>query len=307
MSECRCGKPTNDQFCEDCEKTFAYSLVNVGVYYVDIEQTVEPRRTRLGSNSGGKATKGKEQPLIVDMRFVNANQGRASLAPGAQLMTDARATVVAWARHVMDEQPELAGPACVTCLHVSCSAIRRRRWPTDTIPSMVRYFSRQFRWIIHEPWAPVMADEFLDLERRLSWMSDRPASKWYAGKCSVIDENGTECTAELYAREDRGWVDCQRCGIRHDVSERRAVLLREAKHYLVTATEAASALMAWTDYDGTETKLVDRIRKWRDRGRLEVADVTSLHGKDRHLYRLGDVQDLLVGHAQRQQQQTLSA
>jgi hypothetical protein len=97
---------------------------------------------------------------------------------------------------------------------------------------------------------------------------------------------------------DSGTITCPACGTEHDVASRRDFLLAEAKDYQVTATEAAQALLAWTDYDGTETKLVDRIRKWRDRGHLEVRDVTSLSGRDRHLYRLGDIQVLLIGDAQ---------
>jgi hypothetical protein len=141
---------------------------------------------------------------------------------------------------------------------------------------------------------------------------DRPADKWYAGKCSTTTMGDPDnpsvgsCGVELYAREDRGWIDCPGCGVRHDVAERREFLLIEARDYLVTATEAARALLAWTDYDGTETKLMDRIRKWRDRESLDVADVTSLQGRDRHLYRLGDIQDLLVGDARNTQDRSLA-
>jgi len=318
---CGCGVPTSGAWlCDDCGKTFSYAIVNVGVYFDDLS-TVITRRVRYGVTGANKGSIGKEQPLPVDMRFINATPGargqhynglplaagRATLARGAQLQWDAKATVVAWCRTIMEDQPEATGPACAACIHQSCTTIRRRRWPTDTMGSMVHYLARQFRWLIREQWAPDMLDEFLNLEHRLSNMVDRPPSRWYAGKCSATDESGNYCTAELYAQTDKGTIDCPACDTRHDVSVRRDILLREAKGYLVTATEAASALMSWTDYDGTEERLVDRIRKWRDREKLEVADVTSLYGRDRHLYRLGDIQDLLVKHAQRQQQQTLSA
>jgi hypothetical protein len=138
-------------------------------------------------------------------------------------------------------------------------------------------------------------------------MVDRPASRWYAGKCSATDETGNSCPAELYANTEKGRIVCPACETEHDIATRRDFLLAEAKGYLVTATEAAAALMSWTDYGGTEERLVDRIRKWRNRGDLEVADVTSLHGRDRHLYRLGDIQDRLVKHAQREQERAIGA
>jgi hypothetical protein len=313
MSEmtCECGRPTSGAWlCEDCSTTFAYAIVNTAAYFDDLG-TVERKQARFTSSGNPQGSIGKAQPLIVDLRFVNGGaapdddkSGRprgATIAPGNQLRWDAWNTVVAWCRTIMEDQPEVHGPTCTDCIHLTCAQIKRRRYPRNTVTSMVGYLSRQFRLIIREEWAPVMFGEFLDLERRLSRFVDRPADRWYAGKCSATDESGNHCTAELYATVDRGFIYCPACEQRHDVAERREFLLDEAKGILVTATEAAGALMAWTDYDGSETKLVDRIRKWRDRERLDVADVTSLHGRDRHLYRLGDIQALMVDDAQRRQ------
>jgi hypothetical protein len=254
------------------------------------------------------------------MRFLSAgppsdddHSGRprgATIAPLTQLRWDAWNTVVAWCRTVMDEQSQVIGPVCESCLHRSCHIIRLRRWPTNTIQSMCLYLDKHHRWIEGRDWAGLMLDEFLNLERRLTRAVNRPPDRWYAGKCSAladIDDPELMCRVDLYASEDRGWIDCPGCGTRHDVSKRREILLREAADTHVTATEAAGALIAWTDYAGSETKLVDRIRKWRDREKLEVRDVTSLYGKDRHLYRLGDIQVLLVEHAQREQRRVLAS
>jgi hypothetical protein len=319
---CSCGKPTSGAWlCERCEKTFRWALVNVGSYLADLE-TVTTRRARFGVSGSSKGSIGKTVPLPVDMRFVSAgspskndHSGRprpATLAPGAQLKWDAWNTLVAWCRTIMEDQPEVYGPAHDDCLDTSCSQIRRRRFPRNTLTSMVHYLARQFRLILTEQWAPDILDEMLDLERRLARMVDRPADRWYAGKCSArdpFDPPGVLCTAELYATADRGWIECPQCATRHDVSERREFLLAEAKDIRVTATEAARALIAWTDYDGTETKLVDRIRKWRDHDKnpLEVRDVTSLAGRDRHLFRLGDIQERLIGDAQDAQTKRVSS
>jgi hypothetical protein len=311
---CSCGRPTaGAALCGGCGTTLAFAFANVAGHYEDLG-TVAAKRTRYG----GLATKGsigKAQPLPVDMRFVSgppeAAHPGATIAPLTQLRWDAWNTVVAWCRTVMDEQSQVIGPWCEDryCLHVSCNVIKTRRWPTNSIQSMCLYLDRQHRWIEGREWAPLMLDEFLDLERRLTRAVNRPPDRWYAGKCSALvldpDDPQALCMVDLYAEEDRGTITCPGCTTRHDVTQRRDFLLNEAKDYHVTASEAARALMSWTDYDGSENKLVDRIRKWRDRDKLEVCDVTSLNGKDRHLYRLGDIQRLLVEHAQREQARSI--
>lgn len=317
---CLCGRPTSGTWlCKNCVKTLRWSLVNVSAHYGDLG-TVSRKQARYGTTGASKGSIGKTQPLPVDMRFTGTKEA------GSQLKYDAWFTVVAWTRTVMAQRPEFQltnGPAhpwacdhatCLTargactsiCLHTVCAQIRVRRWPSGSVASMIHYLARQFDWITRQQWVHAFMSEFLDLEHRLTRMVNRPVDRWYAGRCGAGDQYAT-CETELYASAERGHIDCPGCGIRHDVSERRAILLNEAKEYLVTATEAAKALMAWTDYDGTEKKLVDRIAKWRDREKLDVADVTSLLGRDRHLYRLGDVQDLLVGDAQDAQAKSLAA
>lgn len=292
---CNCGRPTaGAELCDHCAGTLALALVNLNAYWGDLD-TVETKRTRYGG-SASKGSIGKAQPLPVDGRFLDVT------GDGTQIRWDVWASVVAWCRVVMEDQPELTGPVCTTCIHQSCAAVRRRRWPRNTIGSMLAYFDRQFRWIIREHWVATFLDEMLDNEKRLRRMVDRPADRWYAGKCSAQDENGI-CTAELYATRESGTIVCPACEALHDIGTRRDFLLDEAKGYLVTATEAAGALLAWTDYDGSETKLVDRISKWRDREQLSVRDVTSLHGRDRHLYRLGDIQELMIATAQHLQRE----
>lgn len=296
----RCDTPTaGAQLCERCTKTLAVALVNVAAYYDDLA-TVSGKQARYGSSAATKGSVGKEQPLPADGRFLDVK------GDGTQVRYDTWATVVAWARVIMEEQPEVPGPACRECLHLSCAQIRRRRWPRNTIRSMIAYFDRQWRYVVRTEWVGTFLDEMLDCENRMRRLVDRPADRWYAGKCSaMLDEIGDLCPTELYALEGKPTVECRSCGAVHDVAKRRDFLLAEAEDYLVTATEAARALLSWTDYDGTETKMVDRIRKWRDRDQLDVADVTSLSGRDRHLYRLGDIRTLLVKSAQDTQKKRL--
>jgi hypothetical protein len=300
MTETTCGscdRPTAGAIlCDRCCKTLAICLANAQAYYEDLG-TVATKATRYGSGSVTMGTPGKEQPLVADARFLEVT------GDGTQVRWDVWNSVTTWCRIVMEESRRVSGPCCgQPCLHTTCAAIKRTAWPRNTVRSMFAYFDRQFRWIVRSEWAPEFLDEMLDNERRMRKMIDRPADRWYAGKCSDADDEGNICTAELYALAGAAIVICPACAFEHDVTKRRDFLLAEARAYLVTATEAARALISWTDYDGTEDKLVDRIRRWRDRDQLEVADVTSLNGRDRHLYRLGDVQDLLVKAAQHAQE-----
>lgn len=312
MSEttCRCGKPTSGAFlCDRCIKTFEVAIANVSAYHADLE-TLRTKQTRYG----GVATRGsvgKERPLGVDMRFVRYSDARkrgGDQVPGiegagSEADHDTRNTVHAWARTIMEEQPELVGPYCRNlCLHVSCAAVFRRRHPRDTVQSMCAYLLRQMRFITRERWAEDMLGEFLNLETRLKRLVDRPADRWYAGKCSALTDDGEECDAELYALAEQGQIVCRKCDEKHDVATRREFLLREAQDILVTATEAAGALLAWTDYDGSEEKLVDRIRKWDEREKLDPRGHVNVNGRDRALYRLGDVQTLMIQHARREQE-----
>lgn len=296
---CNCGQPTSGAWlCGDCELTLRWALVNVAAYHQDLE-TVAAKRVRYGTTGATKGSIGKTQPLVVDLRFTGTTDA------GTQLRYDTWATVVAWCRTVMEEQAEFTGPVCRECIHVSCAAIKRRRRPRrNTIASMCEYLARQFSYILREQWAPAFYDEMLDIERRLSWMVNRPPDRWYAGRCSATDESGNHCKVELYATKQRGVITCPGCDTQHQVEARREFLLAEAKDHLVTASEAAGALIAWTDYDGTEKRLIDRIARWRE-GRLETRGTAIVNGQERVLYRLGDVQELMIEHAQREQHKRL--
>ena len=307
MNCLRCDRPTaGTSLCDyvvdgrrkGCATSLAYAVANIGAYY----EHAHP--TDMRQLAGGDPAK------HVDDRLV----GGTPTMPATQIRYDAWATVVAWCRVHMEQRPQVLGPTCRgACLHTSCAEARRRRWPANTIGSMTHYLARQHRWTISQPWVDTMLDELLDVERRLCWLVDIPAPRWYAGRCGAtdvgvqLDIGQPECTAELYATVEHGIITCPACGTRHDVDTRRDFLLNQAADILVTASVAASALAAWTDYDGDPGRLTKRISEWRDRDRLEVREVTSLSGRDRHLYRLGDIQMLLAGHVRRKQTREVSA
>lgn len=296
-----CSAEVHDgtNLCERCVGTLEVAIGNVAAYHADLPN-VRQKQVRYGGNAS-KGSIGKSQPLPIDGRFAD------KAGDGSEVEYATRNTVSTWVRIGLDTWPVTQGPTCPTCLHVTCHDIRRSLPPADTVASCCAYLLRNLGRVAPQEWASEMLDEMLDLERRLRRLVDRPAERWYAGKCGVTDEDDQDCVAELYATAKSGTLVCPVCGITHDVGERREVLLTEAREILVTATEAAGALMAWTDYDGSEKKLVDRIRKWRDRDRLVTHGSVNQCGKDRDLYRLGDIEEMLLREARHDQDRRIGA
>lgn len=122
---------------------------------------------------------------------------------------------------------------------------------------------------------------------------NRPADGWYAGVCSATRPDDSDCPRDLYADDESGVIVCSLCGARHDIQSRRAALLEYAMDHLATATEIARAVVVWSDYARGENRLVKRISTWEERGRIHSRGVATISGRQRRVYRLGDVVDLL--------------
>lgn len=317
---CPCGHPVNGTtLCARCTHTLDVALANVAAHHDDL-WTLRTKTAHYGTSGPTRTSVGKEQPIGADLRFVAPSRATSKgewqvpgrEGSGTDLIADVRTTITTWVRTSLNQWPPLRPILCNDILCDRCAPLRgeavHRQPPRDSIASCCGYLQRLLPRLVVQPWADTLLADMLRLERALARMVDRPPERWYAGKCSTPDPDDPGrivCQGELYATAESGTVKCPTCGTSHDVAARREFLLHEAREYAVTATEAATALIAWTDYDGSQTKLVDRIRKWRDRDRLAVVDVTSLQGKDRHLYRLGDVQELLIEHAQRAQERRM--
>lgn len=142
-----------------------------------------------------------------------------------------------------------------------------------------------------------MYDDLATTIRAVHRRIDRPRDRWYAGRCStlVTKDDGTivECPRELYATAETGFITCPLCRTNHPVADRRRYLLDAAEEVLLTAAEAARAVVVWTDYERGENKLVKRISKWLERGRIQTHGTVAEAGGDRPLYRLRDILDLL--------------
>lgn len=268
---CPCGTPSGSMaLCLDCHQTLQIALGDISSHWVDLD-TIKGRQSRYGGTGGGR---GGEKPLPVDARFLGWD------ADGSRLQEAVKNTMGTWARIVIDERPILTGPAHDTCLHSSCSTTRRSRPPRDDVASVCRYLLGHADWIRTQHWAPEILDELTDLAGQLRRMVDRPADKWYAGKC-----DGDDCYRDLYAKAGSRSVTCEACGIIYSVADRRADMLEQAHELYATASEIARAI-SWL---GHEVINADRIRKWVERGRLERRGWLIVRGRELPTYRIGDV------------------
>lgn len=146
------------------------------------------------------------------------------------------------------------------------------------------WLAAQDRWARQYEEAFMLYDEAQHIAQLLAAAVDRPADARYVGPCHTQLE-GEPCDAELYARPGAAAVICPACDTFHDVATRHEQLLEAAQDRLETAAVCARAVTIWG-----EPVRADRIRKWKQRGRISVK---AHDGAGSPLYRLGDVIDLV--------------
>jgi hypothetical protein len=184
-------------------------------------------------------------------------------------------TLATWARHVSESRghPLLAGRT---------SGVAVWLW-------------RHVDWLRMRPEAEEAFDELHACTRLLQRTVDAHLEKWYAGRCGAdtLDDEGllTECSKDLYAPSGAEWVTCTDCGASFSAEDRKADLLDQVQDHLAIAEEIARALHAW-GWPVTSAQ----IRGYAFRNRLLPH---SRDGRERPLYRIGDVVDLLIYSARR--------
>lgn len=284
----RCGRPIHDQayVCSGCATQLAADLDVVAK--VAGEATVTVAHLDVIGH-GGRRTD-PEVPLPLNL--------------GAGADHDAAVTaLLTWARHVSEERG-IALPVVRTgrCRHASCDRRRRREVegpmcapePADRPTAILAGWLRgQLDWLRHRQEAGEAYDELGDACRLIVRVVDRPAERWYAGVCGAEG-----CDLDLYPVAGASTIRC-RCGVAHDLDERKAWLLEQAEDVLAGAS--------WCAYTLTRLGLTvkaETIRKWAERARL------ASHGYDaagRPVYRLGTVRDLVVEMHAEQRERTLRA
>jgi hypothetical protein len=299
-TKCSCGKPTSGgAWCtgsRSCTHTVDVAIAHIAAYYDDLD-TIRTRQTSYGGLAA-KGSIGKAQALGVDARFLP--DGIGTLAVHAT-----RNAVTTYARVLHDDRPELG-------------------WPKhDTVHSVCNHFASNLAAIAALPWADEFKAEMLSVERMLTKIIDRPADRWYAGRCGAVmgtEHNGSTCAcachhghprtcdidggcgreydnvpcpALLYAEPDNPFVRCKVCGTTHTVAERRADLLSEAEDREATVETITRIITTLGDRDVRSAKVSARIRQWAIRGKIESHGLRVVDGRPRPVYRVGDVLDLL--------------
>ncbi|HEY6107633.1 MAG TPA: hypothetical protein VIV56_01900 [Gemmatimonadales bacterium] len=179
-------------------------------------------------------------------------------------------TLTTWARHVSEQRGILITG-------------------TRTI-AVAAWLARHTAWLRVRPEAQEAFDE-LHSAARLLWRTvDTHVERWYAGKCGleVPDEwsQPAECEGDLYVFPGAEWVTCPECGASFSAEDRKAELLDQVRDHLTNAETIARALSTW-GWQVTSAQ----VRGYAFRGRLLPH---AKDERDRPLYRIGDVIDLLV-------------
>ncbi|QLQ11159.1 MAG: hypothetical protein HZY75_13250 [Nocardioidaceae bacterium] len=277
--------------CPKCVTTLDHALANIAAYWRDLD-TIRTKQARYSTSNTTKGSVGKTQPLPVDGRFTDPT------GYGSEVVYGAKNTLVAWAKTLIEDWPPANGPACPSCLHVSCHELKRRAFPRDTMPGLCAYIAGWRHAIAATPWATDMLDELLDVERRLRKLIDRPADGWYAGECGSetdMDDGSTvTCTRALYAEPGSPFVRCRDCGCTYDTEARRATLLAEAEDREATVRILARVAYTLKGIDASESRLERRIAGWVKRGKIKANGTRVVGGKPLPVYRVGDVIDLLT-------------
>lgn len=117
---------------------------------------------------------------------------------------------------------------------------------------------------------------------------DHPTDPLPSGICGNTPHGQTTpCGAQLYTDDQHDIVPCPACGAIYSVTDMRTTLLDAADDTLMTAAEAAAALLARTEHTRRdETRLTDRIR---NNARITHRSTDTRDGRERKLYRFGDI------------------
>lgn len=272
--QCRhCTAATSNglALCKACQTTTRVSLENIAAYHPDLFSLGGPAirvRTRCGGVSdptGNAAAREKTDDNAADF-----------------LAARTRNELHGFVRMLIEDRPGVS-------------------LPPDTVVAMAACLARHLPSIATTEWAGVMVHDLLVLERLLRERVEQGKGRWYAGICSA-PLAGTDpveyCERDLYAIPGTSYVRCPACRTDHSVTERRTILLAEARETLLPLTTIAQVCVTLLEGEPSVERLYQRIHKWTKRGDLEDYGVRVLDDRRAHrVYRLGDVLDTLIGDA----------
>lgn len=258
-----CGRPTNSNvLCKHCDALLKQHLAEMPWVFDEL-RIVLTKRARF--TRGGPGGKSQENPMPMNIT-------------ASQVISEVTKVVNEWQGRLADHvgQP-VRYPNPITAVAWMLTA---------------HSFGKTTTWVD----TGHMLDQLTLTRTNADKVIYGPKDKWFAGICSIVT-NDHECDADLYADTDKGDLECWRCGHIHDIANRRAALLKHAENTFATATEAARAVIVWSDYERGENLLVKRIGMWAERKRITQRGTILQDGKHRPLYRIGDILDLLASDA----------
>ena len=284
---CDCTRPCGDAFaCATCAKTARENLVHIA----DLAAALDEKRAKIRSNwdvSNLGASKPARKWRTDDGQALT-HAASPTFRPSGALGFDPRVSRVADRVHkalvgIVRELPDRV----------------QKTLRTDAGPSEIA------RWLVH--WVKEIrlqetAGKTFALIGRivgdLHRLFDNPPPKLFLGECKMIDDDGDECHESIYLDADKVTsteVACPRCGITHDVAERRKALMQGVDDYLGTAKEISRLLRQLAGADVTER----RIREYAGHGLLTRMGSRREYGRDGQphivaVYRIGQVRAVVV-------------
>lgn len=250
----RCSRQCGDAYaCKECTKSAIANLRHIA----DLASALDDKRAKRRS-SWDVSNLGCSKPPLrwrTDTNERTTFAASPSFASSPALHFDPRVSrvghrvknaLVGIARDILDgpadNQP--VGPRCNYCNHRTCQAIRRCTPPPDDAASIARWLNPWVYWLRLQPEAGETFDQLDRILGDLLALFDNPPPALFLGECKAEFEDG-ECTESLYLDRDKITSDtiaCPHCGIEHDVTERRQVLMDGVNDYLGTAKEISHLL-----------------------------------------------------------------
>lgn len=278
----RCSRQCGDAYaCTECTKTAATNLRHIA----DLTAAFDEKRAKVRS-SWDVSNLGASRPA----KQWRTNSGEhttfaasPTFTPGTALGFDPRVSRVAYRVRTMLSQVMPTGG-------------------TTDLPdkseshTIARWLSRHVKDIRHQPHAGEAFDLIDRMLGDLHALFDNPPPALFLGECKAEFEDA-ECTESLYLDREKitsDTVDCPRCGITHDVAERRTVLMDGVSDYLGTAKEVSHLLRNLAGSDVSER----RIREYAAHGlltRMGTRREFDREGRPRDVatFRIGDVRDVV--------------
>lgn len=282
----RCTRPCGDAYaCTECAKAARNNLHHIA----DLAAALDDKRAKIRSN-WDVSNIGASKPALkwrTNDNQTTTHAARTGFQPSTALGFDPRVSRVANRLQnglvgIVRELPE---------------RLQYGTLAADSGPHQIaRWLSYQVQHIRGIETAGEQFDLIDKMLGDLHHLFDNPPPKLFLGECKAEFEDG-ECTESLYLDQEKitsETVACPRCGITHDVEERRNVLMDGVNDYTGTAKEISRLLR---NIGGTDVSTA-AIARYVRMGKLAPIGTSMEARSDGQrvqvpVYRIGAVRELL--------------